>query len=124
MPQGLSHAAAVLVMLVHLGWILFNITGALWLRRRHLGLRLLHGTSLGAALVMQSLGIECPLTTLEQEFLRRAGRSSYSGSFITHYLGAIIYPDVPFVLVRILTVVIVAGTLYLYLSRPRPRQAT
>ena len=37
----------------------------------------------------------CPLTLLEQHVERLAGIQSYSGSFIVHYLDAIVYPRLP-----------------------------
>ncbi|HCU67995.1 MAG TPA: DUF2784 domain-containing protein, partial [Desulfomicrobium sp.] len=35
----------------------------------------------------------CPLTDLENELLRRAGQAGYDGSFLEHYLLAVIYPE-------------------------------
>lgn len=37
-------------------------------------------------------GSVCPLTPLEQSMRRTAGQAGYEGSFIDHYLGAVIYP--------------------------------
>jgi uncharacterized membrane protein (DUF485 family) len=35
----------------------------------------------------------CPLTPLEQRLRIEAGQGGYGGSFVEHYLGALIYPD-------------------------------
>ncbi len=35
----------------------------------------------------------CPLTPLEMALRHRAGQGTYQGSFIDHYLGALIYPQ-------------------------------
>lgn len=35
----------------------------------------------------------CPLTPLEVALRQRAGQRGYEGSFIDHYLGALIYPQ-------------------------------
>lgn len=35
----------------------------------------------------------CPLTPLENELLRRAGRRGYAGSFLEQYLAPLIYPE-------------------------------
>ena len=34
----------------------------------------------------------CPLTPIEKHFRRRAGGDAYTGDFIQHYLGGIVYP--------------------------------
>jgi hypothetical protein len=37
-------------------------------------------------------GWTCPLTPLEQRLRRLAGQAGYSGDFIQHYVGQIVYP--------------------------------
>ncbi len=34
----------------------------------------------------------CPLTPLENALRTRAGRSKYSGGFVEHYIGPLVYP--------------------------------
>lgn len=34
----------------------------------------------------------CPLTPMEKALRERAGRSAYSGGFVEHYVGALVYP--------------------------------
>ncbi|MBI3078322.1 MAG: DUF2784 domain-containing protein [Deltaproteobacteria bacterium] len=115
MSSALYEAAAIIVFTVHFLWILFVIFGGI-LFHRHRTLRWVHGGSLGMTLLMQSFEIECPLTHLEQWLLVMAGSGrAYEGSFIIHYLRRLIYPDIPFVIIRVLTVALAALTLGLYL---------
>ena len=37
-------------------------------------------------------GWTCPLTPLEQRLRRLSGRAGYSGGFIEHYVGRMVYP--------------------------------
>ncbi len=80
------------VMVLHFGFILFVGLGALlvlwrkWTAWIHLPCVLY-----GAAISFY--GWTCPLTPLEQTLRRSAGSAGYSGSFIEHYLGRLIYPS-------------------------------
>ncbi len=38
------------------------------------------------------MGWICPLTPLEQNLRRQAGQGGYSGGFIEHYVGGLLYP--------------------------------
>jgi hypothetical protein len=55
-------------------------------------LALLHLPALAWAVWIETSGRVCPLTPLENSLRRAAGESGYSGGFIEHYLGRIIYP--------------------------------
>jgi len=106
-------AAAEAVVLVHFAWIVFVVTGAVWLRR-HSRWRLVHLLT-----VIYSVGIEtfrwiCPMTYLEQALWRRAGEEAYREAFLTHYLEKLIYAPVPQWLLVLLTVTVLAVTLVLY----------
>ncbi len=88
MPFGLL---ADLVLIAHLGFIAFAMFGALftlwwaWAPFVHL-------PALGwAAYIELSSGV-CPLTPLENSLRQGAGESSYSSSFIEHYLVPLVYP--------------------------------
>lgn len=84
-------AAAALV--IHFAWILWVIFGALVTRgRRALGW--IHVASVLYGVVIEAGPWPCPLTLLEQRLLVRAGRASYEGSFLIHYLEQLVYPDV------------------------------
>ncbi|GJL55046.1 MAG: hypothetical protein NPIRA02_21780 [Nitrospirales bacterium] len=82
---------ADLVLVVHLGFILFVLLGGLlclrwrWMPWFHLP-AVLWAVALGFG------GWICPLTPLENSLRRASSESGYSGGFIEHYLVPIIYP--------------------------------
>lgn len=105
---------ADLVLLVHFLWIGFLILGALLLRRSKGG-RIFHGLALVATLGMQLLSLDCPLTLLEQWLRYRYDpHSAYEGSFFTHWVAKIVYLEISPRLVTLLTVLLMAITLSLY----------
>jgi hypothetical protein len=83
---------ADLVLLVHLAFILFVAVGGLavlrWPR-----LAWLHLPCVTWGVAVELAGWYCPLTPLENHFLRLAGQQGYEGDFIQHYLLATIYPE-------------------------------
>lgn len=85
---------AALVLLAHLLWILFVLFG--WILTRHRPvLAALHIVSLVWGIAVEVGPWPCPLTIAEQSLEARAGSSPYRGSFVIHYLDALIYPNVP-----------------------------
>jgi hypothetical protein len=89
------HAMAVAILTLHLLWILWVICGTLLTRRRR-ALRWLHIISLVYSILIEALPWPpCPLTLLEAWLEARAGITPYQGSFLGHYLEAIVYPDIP-----------------------------
>lgn len=88
MPE---RVAADLLVLLHLGFIVFVGLGALLcVRWPRLAWLQVPAAAWGAAIEFRH-GI-CPLTPLEQQLRRAAGEAGYAGSFIEHYLLPIIYP--------------------------------
>lgn len=79
------------VLLLHLGFILFVVFGALLVLRWP---RLLPVHLLAAAwgFGIEVLGAICPLTHAENRLRRLAGDAGYGGGFIEHYLLPLIYP--------------------------------
>ena len=79
------------VLLLHLGFILFVLFGALAVMRRR---RLLpvHLLACAWGIGIELLGAVCPLTWAEIALRRLAGESGYAGGFIEHYLVPLIYP--------------------------------
>ena len=53
----------------------------------------LHLPALAWGVWIEASGGLCPLTPLEWALRRRAGQQGHGGSFVDHYLGALIYPD-------------------------------
>lgn len=86
-------ALAGVVLAVHLGFILWVILGAFLTRGRPV-LTGLHILSLIYGVVIELAPWPCPLTLAEEWLEGRAGRTPYTQSFLVHYLGALVYPDV------------------------------
>lgn len=82
---------ADLVLLLHLGFILFVLLGGLlvWYR---CWFAVLHLPCVAWGVFIEFAGWICPLTPLEQQLRASAGEAGYSGSFIAHYLLPLIYP--------------------------------
>lgn len=82
---------AQLVVLVHLGFVVFVVVGGLLvLRWRRLMWLHLPAAAWGA--LIEFAGWICPLTPLEIFLRRQAGEAGYHGGFIEHYLLPILYP--------------------------------
>jgi hypothetical protein len=82
---------ADLILVGHLGIIVFAVFGALWALWWSWA-PLMHLPVLAwAAYIELSAGI-CPLTPLENSLRQAAGESGYSNSFIEHYLVPLVYP--------------------------------
>jgi hypothetical protein len=79
------------VLLLHLGFILFVVFGALLVARRRRWLPL-HLAAAGWGFLVEATGAACPLTWAELHFRQLAGQAGYEGGFIDHYLLALIYP--------------------------------
>ena len=83
--------AADAVLLVHLVFVVFVVAGALLVMRRQ-WVAWLHIPAAAWGIFVELTGRICPLTTLENYLLEKAGLGGYSESFIQHYLVPIIYP--------------------------------
>ena len=89
---------AALILVAHLLWIAFVALGAFWTHGRP-ALKAFHLLSLVWGIAVEISPWPCPLTLLEQYFEAHAGRPVFSGSFLVHYLDAVVYPDLPYWLV-------------------------
>lgn len=83
---------ADLVVLVHLGFVLFVVLGGL------LALRWPRAAWLHLPAALWGAGIEfaagiCPLTPLENHLRRLGGESGYSGGFVEYYVLPVLYPE-------------------------------
>ena len=82
---------ADLVVLLHLGFVVFVLAGGL-LVWRWPALAWLHlPAALWAAWVELS-GTICPLTPVENELRAAAGQGGYGGGFVDHYVLPVLYP--------------------------------
>lgn len=88
MPFGLL---ADLVLVLHLGFILFAALGALLaLRWPRVVFAHLPAVSWGA--LVEFANWPCPLTGVESSLRRAAGGAGYGSDFVGHYIAALIYP--------------------------------
>jgi hypothetical protein len=83
---------ADLVLILHAGFVVFVMLGAL------LALRWPRIAWVHVPVALWGAGIEflggiCPLTPLENHWRRLAGELGYPGGFIEHYLLSALYPD-------------------------------
>ena len=84
--------AADIVVLLHFAFILFVVLGGfLVLKWRRLAWIHLPSVLWGA--LSEFTGWICPLTPLESWLREQGGDRGFSGGFINHYLGTLIYPE-------------------------------
>lgn len=80
------------VFLVHVAFIVFVVLGGfVVLRWPRVALVHLPVAAWGA--LIEFGGWVCPLTPLENHFRILGGQQPYTGGFIAHYLGPIVYPE-------------------------------
>lgn len=82
---------ADLVVVVHLAFLLFVAVGALLAWRWRWLLRV-HAPSLSWAMASITVGLPCPLTSLEKVLRELAGDDVYRGGFVDHYVENVVYP--------------------------------
>jgi hypothetical protein len=82
---------ADLVVVCHLGFILFVALGGL-LVLKYYRCALLHLPAFIWAVLISLFDWRCPLTPLENWFRERGGLVGYDTSFIEHYILPVIYP--------------------------------
>ncbi len=87
----LLRALADLVLVIHLGFIIFVLIGGL-LAFRWNWMPWLHLPAVCWAASLEIGGWTCPLTPFENWLRRTNGEAGFSGGFIEHYIWPIIYP--------------------------------
>lgn len=88
----LYQTAATAVVIVHFAFILFVVAGA-FLVLRWPALKWVHLPAAIWGALIEIGGWICPLTIMENAFLRRAGNAGYDEGFIAHHLLRVIYPN-------------------------------
>lgn len=86
-----SRLLADAVVLIHLAFIIFVVTGA-WFSRIVHWLPCCHIPTVIWGAYVELTGTVCPLTPLENTLRNLAGDTTYSVSFVEKYLLPIIYP--------------------------------
>ena len=82
---------AILVLLLHFSFILFVIFGAI-LILKFKKIIYFHVPAVAWGAYIELSHSICPLTHLENYFLKKAGKEQYSVDFIENYIFKIIYP--------------------------------
>ncbi len=98
-----SHFAD-LVLLIHFAIVLFVVGGLLlivggnllcWSWVNRWWFRAIHLLAISVVVLESWLGIECPLTTLENWLRLQAGQGVYQGSFIQHWVHGVMFYQAP-----------------------------
>lgn len=87
----LYRAFADIVVLLHVGFVLFVVLGGLLVLRRGRW-AWVHLPAAGWGAVVELAGWVCPLTPLEVKLRRAGGEAGYSGGFVEQYLLPLLYP--------------------------------
>lgn len=99
----LGHVADA-VLVLHLAVVLFVVGGLVvviagnlrgWAGANAPAFRWLHLAAIVTVVVQSWLGIECPLTTLENWLRAQAGGSGYEAGFIAHWVSALLFYQAP-----------------------------
>lgn len=85
-------ALAVLVVLAHGAYLVFQMLGGL-LALKDARWLWLHLAAVVWGLAVVAMRWHCPLTQLEKACASRSGTTPYSGSFLNHYLFGRLLPD-------------------------------
>ena len=112
----LYDTGVVFVLAFHLAWILWVIFGAIW-TAGHRWLTVFHIASLVWGILVELGSWPCPLTLVEQFLQVRAGVAPYRGTFLLHYLGLIVYPDLSVTPLTVCGVAVCAVNLAIYSRR-------
>jgi hypothetical protein len=88
----LYQTLATSVAFIHFGFILFVILGGFLVLRWPV-LKWVHLPAAIWGAVIEIGGFVCPLTKIENAFLRRAGAAGYDDGFIAHHIFGVIYPQ-------------------------------
>ena len=76
---------------LHFAFVAFVVLGGL-LAWRWPRIALLHLPALAWGIWVELTSRVCPLTPLENHWRALGGEAGYSGGFLAHYLGALLYP--------------------------------
>jgi Protein of Unknown function (DUF2784) len=83
--------------------------------RRYPRLKWFHIVSLAYSIFVEVVPWPpCPLTVLEQMLEERAGMAAYHGSFLVHYLDALVYPNLSLLVLVTVAVAFCAVNLIFY----------
>ncbi len=116
MPGAVYLSDAVLALhLAFIGWVIFGA----WLTRNRPRLAAAHLVTIVYAIIAETTPLVCPLTLAENYFEALAGRTPYQGPCLTHYLDAIVYPNVPPEVLTMGAIVVCGANFAIYALRYR-----
>jgi hypothetical protein len=89
----------VAIHALYVGFVVFGLVAILvgyeldwrWVRNRYF--RLFHLGAIGFACFESIIGLDCPLTTLENSLRVGAGQNAYAGDFVGYWLDRLIFYD-------------------------------
>ena len=100
------------ILIIHFAFVAFIVLGFVaiwighWLKKSfatNFCFRMAHVLAMGFVLLETLIGVICPLTAWEVKLRELAGQSDfYSGSFVSHWLGSLLYYDLPWTFFAIL----------------------
>ena len=82
---------ADLVVIIHLGFVVFVVAGG-FLLRRWPKVIWAHIPAAIWGVLIEFAGWVCPLTPLEKSLRTKGGEAGYQGDFIDHYILPVLYP--------------------------------
>lgn len=128
--QLLYQTGADLLLVIHVLFVLFVVVGlvfilvgkwANWSWVRNPWFRYVHLLCICIVVVQSWLGLVCPLTLWEMSLRAKANDQIYTGSFISHWLSALLYYRAPeWVFALIYTLFAGLVVLSWFWVRPRP----
>ncbi|MBW7472674.1 DUF2784 domain-containing protein [Marinobacter sp. M216] len=92
------------LLVLHVVFVAFVVLGLLaiylghflnWEWVRNIWFRVSHLIAIAVVVLQSWVGVICPLTTWEMALRNKAGDAVYEGSFIQHWLHAILYYSAP-----------------------------
>lgn len=105
MEQGQIYSlAADILLVIHVLFVVFVVAGFLfivlgkvldWSWVRDFWFRVIHLGAIGVVTLQAWLGKLCPLTIWEMALREKAGDPTYTESFVAHWLGKLLYYDLP-----------------------------
>jgi hypothetical protein len=115
----ISHILADALMLLHLLWVIFNVTG-FFLALRWPILGKIHVTTLGISVLFALTLGYCPITQLEWKLRSSANPiQPEQGGFISNYIEKLIYVRVSDNVIFYITFGLLLLSMYLHLFRSR-----
>lgn len=112
---------AIIILILHLGFIAWVIFGAAFTRSRPM-LTGLHIFSLIWGVLVEIFPFSCPLTLAENWLELHAGVTPYQGGFLLHYLDLLVYPNLPPKLLTVAAILVLAVNVFIYGRRWRVNQ--